>query len=169
MLSAIALLLVVPFVLRREILNKEYSIKKSKRSQDHFENLPRLSRFIRLQKDSNGWAGSDGHDFSFLAALILPSSADKANKMIRALQAAEKPVGAVGRGFNPGMNANRISAGFRAKPESLCPGRFLSGAPLPDGRVDFDALLSGYTIFGFAVAPEARAFWPKLELFPHPV
>jgi len=34
---------------------------------------------------------------------------------------------------------------IRAKPESLCPGKFRARLPLPDGRVNFGALLSGYT------------------------
>jgi len=41
---------------------------------------------------------------------------------------------------------------IRAKPEFLRPGEFRARSPLPDGRVDFGTVLSGYTNSGFAVA-----------------
>ncbi len=45
------------------------------------------------------------------------------------------------------------SAGARAKLESLWPGEFRARSPLPDGRVDFGVVLSGYTNSGFAIKP----------------
>jgi hypothetical protein len=47
-------------------------------------------------------------------------------------------------------------SGFRAKPESLCPGNFHARSPLPEGLVDFGAVLSGYTNSGFAVVAKVR-------------
>ncbi len=44
----------------------------------------------------------------------------------------------------------------RAKPESLCPVEDCARSPLPDGRVDLSALLSGYINSGFAVAFASR-------------
>jgi len=40
----------------------------------------------------------------------------------------------------------------RAKPASLCPVENCVRSPLPDGRVDLNALLSGYINSGFAIS-----------------
>jgi len=45
----------------------------------------------------------------------------------------------------------RKGARFRAKPEFLWPGEFRARSPLPDGRVDYGAVLSGYANSGFAI------------------
>jgi hypothetical protein len=49
---------------------------------------------------------------------------------------------------------NAWKGDVRAKPESLWPGEFRARSPLPDGRVDFGSVLSGYTNSGFAVGAE---------------
>ncbi len=46
----------------------------------------------------------------------------------------------------------------RAKLESLWPGEFRARSPLPDGRVDFGVVLSGYTNSGFAIIDAVNLF-----------
>ncbi len=46
-----------------------------------------------------------------------------------------------------------VFARFRAEPEFLCPVRTRSRSPLPDGRVNLNAVLSGYTDSGSALRP----------------
>ena len=41
---------------------------------------------------------------------------------------------------------------FRAKPELVWPVNFCAGSPLPVGRVDLSAVVSGYSHSGFAIA-----------------
>jgi len=46
---------------------------------------------------------------------------------------------------------------LRAKPEFLWPDQRCSGSPLPDGRVDFRGMLSGYIYSGFAISGQQSA------------
>jgi hypothetical protein len=52
-----------------------------------------------------------------------------------------------------GSGYSNSGTGPRAKPESLCPVESCVRSPLPDGRVDLNTLLSGYTNSGFALVP----------------
>jgi hypothetical protein len=45
----------------------------------------------------------------------------------------------------------RLCIVLRAKPEQLCPVEFCAGSPLPDGHVDLNSVLSGYTNSGSAL------------------
>jgi transposase len=46
----------------------------------------------------------------------------------------------------------------RAKPEQRCSVEFCAGSPLPDGRVDLNSVLSGYTNSGSALSKRAPRF-----------
>jgi hypothetical protein len=72
---------------------------------------------------------------------------------IGAIRAGEGRIWRVGRMGNNILSASRwvwqnLS---RAKLEFLWPGEFRARSPLPDGRVDFGVVLSGYTNSGFAI------------------
>ncbi len=65
------------------------------------------------------------------------------------------------RSSPPSIPPPQTGSCARAKLESLWPGEFHAGSPLPDGRVDFGVVLSGYTNSGFAIA--SLRFYPDLS------
>jgi hypothetical protein len=48
--------------------------------------------------------------------------------------------------------ASRLAEALRAKPELMCPDELSTRSPLPVGRVDLRAVVSGYSDSGFAIA-----------------
>ena len=66
----------------------------------------------------------------------------------------------------------RFTSGARAKPGLSCPVKFCAGLPLPDGGVNLESVLSGYSSPGFAIGVERfsvgkihhrRPFPPKVR------